>query len=282
MPELAALELDRRGRPRYGAGAVVAAIDGLLRVARGDAAEEILCEFFSGSESRYDEHVAAQMCPIEAAEFEMGTDEAETRHFCGESPRHHVELSPFDLAQVPVTNELFGTFDASRLDVRASDRQKPAVDVTWLEASLFALWVGCRLPTEAEWEFACAAGSDGEWCCDDEAELPLYAWCSENAAGHLGTVATRRPNVLGLFDLHGNVWEWCTDAYDQDFYGRSPILDPVCLDPPRDRVCRGGSFHALPEMCRTRYRLHEPANFWAADLGFRLARSAPRQSPGDG
>jgi formylglycine-generating enzyme required for sulfatase activity len=245
---------------------LAAAVDGLL----------------SGSASRYEEHVAPQMRLIDAAQFEMGTDAAEARHFCGESPRHHVELSSFELARVPVTNELFGTFDASRLDVRASDRQKPVVDVTWLEASLFALWVGCRLPTEAEWEFACAAGSDGEWCCDDEAELPLYAWCSENAAGHLGRVATRRPNVLGLFDLHGNVWEWCTDAYDQDFYGRSPILDPVCLDPPRDRVCRGGSFHALPEMCRTRYRLHEPANFWAADLGFRLARSASTQSPGDG
>ena len=299
MPELAAqtdaaisearraLRLDRRGQPRHAAAAIAAAVDGLLRTPRTDAIEEILFEFFAGSAARYDEHVSPQMRLIDAAQFEMGTDAAEARHFCGESPRHKVELSPFHLAQLPVTNELFGIFDAARLDVRACNRQKPVVDVTWLEASLFALWMGCRLPTEAEWEFACGASSDGEWCCDDEAELPLHAWFSDNAAGRPHEVATRRPNRLGLFDLHGNVWEWCIDAYDQDFYGRSPITDPVCLDridepearSPRDRVCRGGSFHALAEMCRTRYRIHEPANFWAADLGFRLAQSATTRSP---
>jgi formylglycine-generating enzyme required for sulfatase activity len=151
--------------------------------------------------------------------------------------------------------------------------------VTWHEASLFAAWVGCRLPTEAEWEFACGGGSDAEWCCADEAELARHAWYSENAAGELHEVGTREPNRLGVFDCHGSVWEWCADAYDQDFYASSPSVDPagpppdtgVEAEPRVHRVCRGGSVHALAEMCRTRYRLHEPASFWAGDLGFRLA-----------
>jgi formylglycine-generating enzyme required for sulfatase activity len=90
-------------------------------------------------------------------------------------------------------------------------------------------------------------------------------------------VATREPNALGLFDFHGNVWEWCEDDYAADFYGRAPLSDPINYGPEVSRhthkVSRGGGFLALAEMCRTRFRLHDPAEFWAPDLGFRLARS---------
>jgi formylglycine-generating enzyme len=223
--------------------------------------------------------IEPQMRRIEGAVFGMGTEIADQRHFCGESPRHVVELSPYGIAAMPVTNGQFARFDPSRAPVRSEDRHKPVVNVTWHEASLFAAWVGCRLPTEAEWEFACGGGSDAEWCCADEADLARHAWYSENAAGELHEVGTREPNRLGVFDCHGSVWEWCADAYDQDFYASSPSVDPagpppdtgVEAEPRVHRVCRGGSVHALAEMCRTRYRLHEPASFWAGDLGFRLA-----------
>ncbi len=89
----------------------------------------------------------------------------------------------------------------------------------------------------------------------------------------MGTLDT---NGLGLFDLHGNVWEWCEDGFDQDSYADPARVDPTGHVPAVDafgdhKVCRGGSALALAEMCRTRYRFHEPAGFHAADLGFRVA-----------
>ena len=92
-------------------------------------------------------------------------------------------------------------------------------------------------------------------------------------------MGTREPNSFGLFDLHGNVWEWCQDSYDQDYYFCSPVVDPLKIASPIvDKVSRGGGMLALSEMCRTRYRFHEPPAFRAADLGFRLAKSALRTS----
>ena len=244
-----------------------------------DAPASSVAELQQGADERYAEHVLPLMVSIEGGRFEMGTEPHDAAHFCGETPRHTVELSPYTLSAVPVTNELYGLFDPRRRGLPAAERRLPAVDVTWVEAVLFATWVGCSLPTEAEWEHACGAGSSSEWCCGSrEEELRRHAWYSESSGGHMHEVATREPNGLGLFDLHGNVWEWCADTYADDFYERSPMEDPmnVSLDGAvASKVCRGGSFHALAEMCRTRYRQHEPSDSWASDLGFRLVRRRP-------
>jgi formylglycine-generating enzyme required for sulfatase activity len=183
--------------------------------------------------------------------------------------------------RIPVTNTLYGRFDPQWREVPQRDRQKPATGMTWFDAAVFALWMGCRLPTEAEWEFACGGGSEGAWCCPEERLLTRYAWYSENAHGEMHPVGTREANAFGFYDLHGNVWEWCQDTYEQDYYSRSPPVDPVnasstlpgLLPQLLEKVCRGGSMHMFSEMCRTRYRLHEPASFLAPDLGFRLANS---------
>ena len=272
-------------RPRSGrcdAASVVGAIDVLLRVSDGDAVHELLLEgLLRDSAERYAEHVAPLMRAIPAAAFDMGTPAAEAGHFCGESPRHRVELSPYSIGVIPVTNELYALFDPDRaVALRRSERGLPVVGVTWFEAALFALWVGCRLPTEAEWEYACGSGAQDEWCCADAGDLRRYAWFSENADSCVREAGRRAPNAFGLHDLHGNVWEWCRDAYDEDWYARSPVRDPIAsvadatsvAAPGRHKVARGGSVYALAEMCRTRYRLHDPPWYWADDLGFRLAR----------
>jgi formylglycine-generating enzyme required for sulfatase activity/proteasome lid subunit RPN8/RPN11 len=267
---------DRVGRPQCkDARAVYRAVQHVLRSENRAAIEELLGNaFFRGSRDRYEQYVAPEMRRLPGGRFLMGTDESRTRHFYGESPAHAVELSPFDMARTQVTNELFGTFDEARLNLSRDDRRKPVTDVSWFEASVFAMWIGCRLPTEAEWEFACGSGSDGEWCCgDDEGLLSRHAWYSENSGDRVHGVGTREANEFGLCDLHGNVWEWCRDSYDQDYYAKSPLVDPVNdAFPDSDKVCRGGSFNALSEMCRTRFRIHEPSEYRAADLGFRLAR----------
>jgi formylglycine-generating enzyme required for sulfatase activity len=181
------LELDRSGRPRCkDASAVVGAIHGLLRTRNEDAIQELLVEgFLSGSVLRFAEHVSPQMNRVDCARFTMGSEPSLGSHFCGESPSRAVELSPFAIQRTQVTNELYGLLDERRLDVPAGDRHKPAVDVTWFDALLFAVWVGCRVPSEAEWEFACGGGVDTQWCCEHEEDLRKYAWLSDNAEGEL-------------------------------------------------------------------------------------------------
>lgn len=237
-----------------------------------------VAELQRGADERFAEHLQPLMVPVEGRRFEMGTRDGDAAHFCGETPEHAVELSPYAISAVPVNNELYAAFDPRR-ERPPAERSLPVVDVTWVEAMLFAIWVGCTLPSEAEWEFACGGGSSSQWCCEDERELHRYAWYSESSDGHAHDVATREPNELGLYDLHGNVWEWCADTYAEDFYQRSPVEDPMNTSPdPRvatSKVCRGGSFHALAEMCRTRYRQNEPSDSWASDLGFRVVRRGP-------
>jgi formylglycine-generating enzyme required for sulfatase activity/proteasome lid subunit RPN8/RPN11 len=276
------LALNQHGHPECRSSrSIVTAIDDLLRTRHQEAIDELLYGgFLRGAEQRYDAHIAALMAPLDGGSFAMGSAEGNAEHFMGEQPMHHVNLSPFMLARVPVTQGLLALFDGDRASVSTTlERSKPAVDVTWFDAALFAMWMGCRLPTEAEWEFACAGGSAGQWCCEDEDALARYAWYSQNAGSERHAVATREPNGYGLFDLHGNVWEWCYDAYDEAFYAEAPATDPVrvpCPGEPLDsvhRVCRGGCMHSFAEMCRNRYRFHEHTQFHAADLGFRLARS---------
>jgi sulfatase modifying factor 1 len=283
--------LSPAGRPDLrNASGIMMAIDVLQSAGYQEVIYEILSEgLLRGSDERYHRHVAPLATSIARTHFEMGSDRDKAGHFYGESPRHSCELSDFQIMRTQVTRELFGLVEPDNLVVSRRECGKPTVGVSWPEAALFALWMGCRLPTEAEWEFCCAAGSDAEWCCESEQQLRRYAWYSLNSQDQVQPVGTREPNKLGLFDMHGNVWEWCQDSYDQDFYCQEPTVDPLNRDSAnleglaaRHKVVRGGSMNALAEMCRTRYRFHEPTQFKAADLGFRLVRCADRPSKGFG
>ena len=124
-------------------------------------------------------------------------------------------------------------------------------DVTWhVDAD------GYRLPTEAEWEYACRAGTDGV----RYGELDDIAWYRGNASGRAHDGATRAPNRWGLYDTIGNVWEWCWDVYDLGVYG------PY-------RVFRGGGWSDPPRSCRASCRRKSHPSLRIDDLGFRLARS---------
>ncbi len=270
------LALDRSGRPVCtDSEAVLLSIVELENVSDASMVMELVTHgFLAGSAARYEEHVLPMLVRLGAQRFAMGTEERDRRHFCGEVPRHIVCLTAYEMSSVPVTNALYALL-SPRLDgLSVAQRCLPVVQVNWHDASLFAKWVGARLPTEAEWEWACGAGSATEWCADSE-RLREHAWFGDNAKSDVHPVGVLNPNALGLHDMHGNVWEWCVDRYDADYYGKSPDMDPVCREMagagPRNRVCRGGSIYSLPEMCRTSYRWHEPPAFRAADLGLRLA-----------
>ncbi|MBF6170089.1 formylglycine-generating enzyme family protein [Nocardia blacklockiae] len=273
----AALSLDRSGLPRCrDARVILAAITGAGRYPEFFH-DYVTTGLLRDAEDRYERFVAADMVAIPETAFTMGTAADEIEHFCGETPQHRVVLTPFRMSRYLLTNKLYSLLDPERTAAAAS-QDMPVVGISWFEAALCAAWFGCRLPTEAEWEFACGAGGSGQWCCAAE-QLPRYAWYAENAERRLHPVGARDPNPLGLFDLHGNAWEWCHDTYFFDYYGSAPRRDPVAgdgdgtalTDEPH-KVARGGGFLALAEMCRTRFRLHDPAGYSAADLGFRLAR----------
>lgn len=276
-----ALVLDRAGLPVCRDSHRVHAAMRALEAEPDAFAELVGAGFLARAAERFHQYVEPQLRAVPGGLFDMGTAPNRAQHFCGETPRRRVELSAFTLSAVQVTNELYGLMDPGRRSLAGRAAATPAVGVGWYDCAVFAAWVGCRLPTEAEWEFACGAGTAGQWCCPEN-ELSRYCWYSENAGERLHPVGTRVPNELGLFDLHGNVWEWCQDVYADDYYSRAPRRDPVNEVPAGGpasevhRVARGGGYLALAEMCRTRYRTHDPAYYHATDLGFRLA--GPRAS----
>jgi len=127
------------------------------------------------------------------------------------------------------------------------------------------------LPTEAQWEYACRAGTTTAFCFGDNAALLNdYGWWGANAGGKTHPVGQRKPNAWGLFDMHGNVWEWCADWYGADYYAQSPPVDP--LGPPGGsyRVIRGGSWYHPPRYCRATFRINDPG-YPGDRRGFRVA-----------
>jgi formylglycine-generating enzyme required for sulfatase activity len=131
-----------------------------------------------------------------------------------------------------------------------------------------------RLPTEAEWEYACRAGSKTAYSFGESAQsLGDYAWFDGNANGQTHPVGEKKPNAWGLYDMHGNVWEWCSDWYCENLTGA--VSDPTGPREGSHRVGRGGGWSTLAEFCRSAYRFRYCPSFRNADYGFRLALSSP-------
>ncbi len=231
---------------------------------------------------------------IPAGSFQMGSNESSD-----EKPIHTVRISrPFYLGVHEVTQgawqDLMGTSPWSGKEYVREDRDYPATYVSYDDAlefcrKLTAIERGTnglsageeyRLPTEAEWEYACRAGTTGNYSFgDDESRLGDYAWYgavlgNNNAKNELYAhrVGVKKPNGWGLFDMHGNVWEWCLDWYDARYYARTPPTDPLNTQSDQHRVLRGGSWLRTPTFCRSAIRFWLTPDYRADYLGFRLVR----------
>jgi formylglycine-generating enzyme required for sulfatase activity len=140
---------------------------------------------------------------------------------------------------------------------------------------------GCRLPTEAEWEYACRAGTRTAYFFgDDPSKLKDYAWFEDNAGGQPRPVGQKPPNPWGLYDMHGNVWEWCNDFYKVDYYQESPQENPKGPKTGDNKVVRGGAWKFSARSCRSGYRYNEDPGYvdvcFGYDIyGFRCVRNVP-------
>lgn len=277
-----------------------------------------------------DSVVDYHMLPIPGGQFVMGSPEGETKRGGDEGPQHKVKIDPFWMGKYEVTWDEFELFMypndkekdtdsedaaivAARKQVNACSRPTkpyvemsfgmgkdkfPAISMTQHSARKFCQWLSAktghyyRLPTEAEWEYACRAGTTTAYHFgDDPAMLGDYAWYEANSDWKYQKIGQKKPNPWGLYDMHGNVAEWTVDQYSKDYYQQfkdgvadNPINKPVDLYP---RPARGGSWDHNPEFLRSAARLPShpdwkiqdpqlPKSIWyhtdAQFLGMRLVR----------
>jgi formylglycine-generating enzyme required for sulfatase activity len=180
-------------------------------------------------------------------------------------PVHEVRVSPFQMLATTVTNRQYRPFASGR----GKDDQLPVVSIDWYHAYAYAAWLGGRLPTEAEWEYACRAGTTTRyWSGDEEADLARVGWYSGNSGNRLHLVGEKDANRWGLYDMHGNVWEWVADWSGP--YPEEPQTNPWGPASGVRRVLRGGSFGVVAVLARSAYRLRRsPWDSWLLQ-GFRV------------
>ena len=250
-------------------------------------------------ESRYFPDLVA----IKGGDFTMGGENGEN----DEKPPHRVSVSNFEMSKHEVTwwqYGLYATAEGERgVDLPEApgwgiSGDNPVVNVSWYDALGYANWLsghsglekvykgldkanvewespkrpGYRLPTEAEWEYAARGGKQPEWAgTNAEDSLGDYGWYDGNSGSRTRPVGGKKANPFGLYDMSGNVWEWCWDRYGG--YGEAAQSDPRGPSAGSYRVSRGGSWINNPQDCRVANRGNGSSSYRNIDLGFRLART---------
>ena len=234
------------------------------------------------------------MEPIEGGSFMMGATLEQEEPSDDEKPVHPVTLSSYYMGQLEVTQELW-------MAVMGSDNNPsyfthggryPVERVSWNDCQTFLLVLNLslinkldgmkfRLPTEAEWEFAARGGNKRRgyqysgWCGNSDPiekyDLNDYAWYEDNSDKKTHPCGDKYPNELGLYDMSGNVYEWCQDGYTD--YSSSAQTNPILYPKGSNKVRRGGSWWGRAKICSTTDRAYAPSGYTADDTGFRLVLS---------
>jgi formylglycine-generating enzyme required for sulfatase activity len=235
-----------------------------------------------------------------------------------EAPKHRVRITkPFWLSRHEVTRGQFRRFADDRGYKTSAERDRlggsgfvdgqwkldprfawnrdlgfeqaddhPVVNVTWDDVTAFCTWLSekegeiSHLPTEAQWEYACRAGTTTVWYSgNDEGALKDHGWFKDNAGQKAHPVGQKSPNAWGLYDMHGNVWEWCRDWWGDRYYATSPTDDPPGASEGSFRVCRGGCWIFIASYGRASFRCSYGPRCRDGDHGYRLARTVSFPSP---
>jgi formylglycine-generating enzyme required for sulfatase activity len=296
--------------------------------AKTEAEMKAYTELVSGTDLKID------MVPIKGGKFQMGSPDSEKGHSADEGPQHEVEIAPFWMASKETTWDLYEEWcfemDIQRRKLKKAEpsawdnvadaivrptkpytdmtfemgkQNRPAICMTQYAAQMFCKWLCAktgryyRLPTEAEWEYACRAGTTTAYSFgDDPEQLDDYAWYFDNCDDKYHEIAKKKPNPWGLYDMHGNVSEWVLDQYVPDFY--KELAGKVSSNPLRvatteyPRCVRGGSWDDDAEKLRSAarrgsnkdWKMQDPqipqSIWWLTDatfVGFRVVR--PLQMP---
>ena len=229
---------------------------------------------------------------IPAGKFTMGSPAGEKQRGKNEEQVAVTLTKPFWLGTTEVTQgqwqQVMGTAPWEGKPFVKADKDCPTSCVDWNDATAFCQRLtdtehtngklpageSYRLPTEAEWEYACRAGTQTAWSFgDDESLFGNYGWFEGNVFSYPHAVGLKKPNPWGLFDMHGSVFEWCSDWYDRKLSGGT---DPVGPEGGSRHVLRGGGWWRNTGYCRSARRSSVPS-YRHNDLGFRVARSQSAQ-----
>jgi formylglycine-generating enzyme required for sulfatase activity len=233
--------------------------------------------------SEFTNSLGMQFRLIPAGKFLMGSPGNEKGRRSDELQHEVILTRPFYLGIYPVTQGEYERVMGGNPSDFKGDRY-PVKCVSWEDAMAYIERLNSiheeksfgrryRLPTESEWEYSCRAGSTSAYCFGaEESRLGDYAWYGSNSGSKTHPVGLKRPNAWGLHDMHGNVWEWCSDWYGD--YPGVTVTDPVGPKDGSYRVNRGGGWYLDAAFCRSSYRSWNDPSFRFSFLGFRLALSS--------
>jgi formylglycine-generating enzyme required for sulfatase activity len=212
------------------------------------------------------------MVLIPAGNFLMGSPKG--RGESEEHPQHKVYLDAFYIDRTDVTFDAYDKFCDATGRSKPADQgwgrgTRPVINVSWDDARAYAQWAGKRLPAEAQWEKA-ARGPAGT---DQAAPLGDYAWYLANSSDQSHPVGEKKANGYGLYDMWGDVWQWCLDWYGEAYYAKSPFMNPMGPSSGEARVYRGGSWSFDETGARSTARNWFYPGASRFDLGFRCVRA---------
>ncbi|WP_353853252.1 SUMF1/EgtB/PvdO family nonheme iron enzyme, partial [Microcystis sp. M49636_WE2] len=229
--------------------------------------------------------VTLEMVGLPAGQFLMGSPDSDPDARDNEKPQHQVKVNSFAIGKYPVTQAQYQAVMGTNPSRFQNNPQNPVEDVSWNDAQAFCQKLSqitgktYRLPTEAEWEYACRAGTTTRFYFGDDAnQLGDYAWYKGNSQQTTHPVGQKKPNAWGLYDMSGNVWEWCEDDWHDNYIG-APKDGSAWLKNGNDNrsPLRGGSWYNVPANCRSAYRnfTYRP-DYSLINDGFRVVCGAGR------
>jgi formylglycine-generating enzyme required for sulfatase activity len=236
-----------------------------------------------GNKTSFTENLAdgitLEMVSLPAGQFLMGSSESDS-----EKPPHQVKVNSFAIGKYPITEAQYQAVMGTNTYYSKNNPQNPVENVSWNDAQAFCQKLSqitgktYRLPTEAEWEYACRAGTTTRYYFgDDDNQLGNYAWYSGNSNRTTHPVGQKKPNAWGIYDMSGNVYEWCEDDW-HDSYAGAPDDGTAWLDNDNRsqsvKCLRGGSWGSLPNLCRSANRIRGVPDR-LLNYGFRVACVSP-------